>query len=245
MELVYQKWSASAPGIKKLSLEIPGFAGKNKTYEEAQPWQCKPFVDANTMGFEVCWGLDCDVVIESDDGITAKIKDTWTAITKNSASVQQFAAGHVGVNSHYQISLPNGWGGMILPHPKWFADPFGSEIPYVIPGYLEFDWWPRFFFVVVQVPPPGKIVTLRAHQPFFQVIPIPKNQKITARSATDEEKRKRNFESEVVAENYSAISTHNWQTKNGKTFGNAYKVLAAEIKKNGTIDWEDLKRQFE
>ncbi len=243
-EIVFQKWDPDSKPIKRIALELPGFAGVDNKYDEAQPWQCKPFVDANTMGYEVCWAVNAKVEIESDDGVIAKMKNTWTEITHNKYTVAQFAPGYLGINCQYQITMPHGWGGVILPHPKWFGDPFNSDLPYVIPGLIEFDWWPKFFFVVVKVPPPGKKVMLCPGEPFFQIVPVPLRVKSSSRIATDEEALIAQDREKFINKHFVDASTHQWQTKTGNQFGNIYKVLAAEYKKNGKIDWDALQEKF-
>lgn len=240
IEIIYQGWNSDAI-LRKTTVSVPGVGGTDNTYDTAQPWQCKPFLDGNTAGFEILWHLP-DVVIESDDGVKAKIKDTWSQVTNNPGTVSQFADGHIGMNTGIKIKMPDGWGGLIMPHPEWFNDPYNSNLPCMIPGVLEFDWWPNFFFLVSKVPPLGKKYILKQHQPFCQIIPIQIRNKFTVRKATEAEEVDLKEKADFIAKNYSNISTHTWTTKSGKVFGNVYKVIANEIKKTGKIDWEEIKK---
>jgi hypothetical protein len=242
IEIAFQSWTGKNDP-KRISLEIPGWGGIAKNFSTAKPWQCKPFVDGNTAGFEVSWPIDCEILIESEDGVKANISDTWSEITKNESSVSQFADGHIGINTNFRFKFPKGWSGLIMPHPKWFADPYSTNLPFVIPGMLEFDWWHRYFFLVLRCPPPGKKIMIRPNEPFFQVIPF-KRHRFSLRSMNESESQESNEQDALITKHYSDISSHNWQTKDGKKFGNIYKVLSAEFKKNGKIDWTAIKEKF-
>lgn len=240
IEIIYQAWNSNAI-LRKTTINIPGIGGTNNSYDQAQPWQCKPFLDGNTIGLEILWHLP-EIVIESEDGVNAKIKDTWSKITNNSRTVSQFADGHVGINTGIRIKMPFGWGCMVLPHPEWLNDPYNSNLPCMVPGVLELDWWPNYFFVVSKVPPLGKKYILEPNKPFCQLIPIKIRQKFNIREANETESKEFVENADFISKNYSKISTHNWQTKNGSSFGNVYKVIANEIKKSGEINWEEIKK---
>jgi hypothetical protein len=240
IEIIYCGWNSNAI-LRRITLPIPGVGGTDTSYDRAQPWQCKPFIDGNTAGFEIFWHLP-EVIIESQDGITAQIEDTWSEITRNESSISQFADGHVGINTGIKIKMPYGWGGLILPHPEWFHDPYNTDLPCMVPGVLEFDWWSNFFFVVSKVPPLGKKYILKPNKPFCQIIPMPIRQKIKTRKATEEEAKELNQNSDFITNNYSNISTHSWTTKSGSSFGNVYKIISNEIRKQGKIDWDEIKK---
>lgn len=216
----------------KPGLETPDAKG------EAQPFHCMPFLEAIRYGIEVPFQWQVPIDVMSFDGQNIKVEGDFATYTKNAQSVSQFAKGHYGVNSHLQCQMPPGWGGLILPHARWFDDPYGSGLPHIIPGLVEFDWWPRYFFVVCKAPPPGIVHRFRPNEPWFQIIPIPLRCGFITKDMNEEEKRIWNEHEKIVSTGYNTLSTRNWRTPSGKTFGNVYKVLAAEMMKNGEIDWD-------
>jgi hypothetical protein len=244
LEIIVRRARDTVPLPRKISLEVPGFAGENRRYEVPQAWQCKPWVDANSIGIELYWGIKTDVVIESKDGTTAIIGGDYARETGSKNTISQFAPGHYGINTSCQLVMPQGWGGLILPHPRWFMDPFHTTLPYITPGLIEFDWWPRLFFVVAQVPPPGVHHVYRYGEPFCQVVPVPVATTLKVRECTAEERARYQEQDRFIGQHYNALSTHVWKAASGKQFGNIYKVLAAEFRKQGRIDWEALRARF-
>jgi hypothetical protein len=245
LEIIVRRGRETVPLPRRINPEVPGFAGDNRKYEIPQAWQCKPWVDANSIGIELYWGFRTDVIIESRDGTNAIIVGDYDRETGNKNTIAQFAPGHYGINTSYQLIMPPGWGGLVLPHPRWFMDPYHTTFPCITPGLIEFDWWPRLFFVVAKVPPAGAHHVLRYGEPFCQVVPVQMATALKIRECTAEEKAHYQAQDQFIGKNYSALSTHVWKTASGKQFGNIYKVLAAEFRKQGRIDWDALRARLE
>jgi hypothetical protein len=98
--------------------------------------------------------------------------------------------------------------------------------------------------VVAKVPLPGVHHVFRYGEPYCQVIPVPLGTGIKVRDCTNAEKARYQQQDSFIGKHYSALSSHVWTATNGKQFGNIYKILAAEFRKQGAIDWEALRAQF-
>ncbi len=243
LEIAWRGWREGVPSPRRVQLELPGWAGEPGT-DHAQPWHCKPFVDGNTMGFELLWGLASTVRI-TGDGTTAVVAGDYQRETGNPATISQFAPGHYGINSQYALKMPAGWGGLVLPHPAFSADPYGSDMPAIVPGLLEFAWWPHLFFVVARVPPAGVTHAFRYGEPFAQVIPVPLDSgDYTLRPMDDDERRAGKEADAFIRGRYRAISTRNWTTGDGFNFGNIYKVLSRRFRRGDAVDWDAVREEY-
>ncbi len=250
LDIYYRVWKLAThdsvhprkvrPKAPDFSGEFPG--GHPRAYEHAQPWHCKPFLDAVTGCIEIPWPVQSTVRVWSEDGINCFHTEDHIALTGNKDTISQFAPGHFGVNTHVAFGMPPGWGGLVLPHPNQYMDPHGkgSTVPAVVPGLLEFDWWPRQFFVVSTCPGPGKYVEFRYGEPFCMVYPVRSRVKSNLRPATMEERRQSINLDSLLAGNFDRLSDRYWKTKAGKRFANLYKLLSAEYRKTGKIDWEKV-----
>jgi hypothetical protein len=239
IEIRYRLWRPQIPPPQRIKLDAPGWAGSQDD-TQPQPWECKPFVDGNTLGLELRWGLRSPVIVTSKDGANAEFIGDFAAETQCPTTFSQFAPFHYGVNMHMAIKTPPGWGLMVLPHPKWFASPYSTSVPYAIPGMIEFDWWPCQFFIVCRVPPKGMTQVFNYGDPIAQLIPVPSQVSLKVQEMGEREAAQSALEEKFVRDNFMALSTVKRTMPNGKPFGNVYKVLGTEFRKTGKIDWDAL-----
>jgi hypothetical protein len=243
LEIQYRLWRRQVPPPQRIRLEVPGWAGTQDD-TAAQPWECKPFVDGSTLGLELRWGLRSSIIVSSRDGVNAHFQGDFATETACPTTFAQFAPYHYGVNMHMAIKTPPGWGLMVLPHPKWFASPYTTSIPYALPGIIEFDWWPLQFFIVCRVPPPGLNHIFNYGDPVAQLIPVPTQGSIRLEEMTREQAQRSAQEEQFIRDQFMALSTVKRTMSSGKQFGNVYRVLGSEFRKQGRIDWESHARQL-
>jgi hypothetical protein len=242
-EIHYRLWRPQVPPPQRIKLDVPGWAGA-KDSTTPQPWECKPFDDGNTLGLELRWGLRSAVIVTSKDGVNAQFSGDFVAETDCPTTFSQFAPYHYGVNMHMAIKTPPGWGLMVLPHPKWFASPYSTSVPCALPGVIEFDWWPCQFFIVFRVPPPGLNQIFAYGEPVAQLVPVPMQSSFKLQEMNEQEASQHEREETLIRRHFMDLSTVKRTMPNGKQFGNVYKVLGAEYRKQGKIDWEAHARKL-
>lgn len=252
IEVMYSGKYAEAHPPRPVKLEIPGFAGQpderamtGEMSKSAQPWNCQSFTDVINRSIEICWPIQQEVLIFNNGSGGITTRGNFELYTKSPGTISSFAKNHYGINTSLQLQMTPGRGGLILPHPRWFADPFNSHLPAIVPGIIEFDWWPRCFFVVATVPQiypgiPAKdcFARLIPGEPFCQVIPIDIRSVPSLRRADYQESTELNRRDRICDKGYKQLSTVNWTSATGKDFGDIYKILSKEFAENGKIDWK-------
>lgn len=234
MDLAWTGWSEAV--LPPQRTKLGPWAGDPQDKTTPLPWRCKPFVDAATYGFVLYWGLRCTVTITSTDGQTLRIDGDYAAHSGTAQTIAQFAPGHYGIQTHYAFRFPPGWGGYILPSPDWFMSRTSTK-PAILPGLLELDWWPNFFFVVSRAPGPGEQHCLRYGDALCQILPVPLRPDYQLRPMTVEERQAQSQAAQVTKLGYHTLATQSWQATNGQRFSNLYKVLAEQQQRAGAIDW--------
>lgn len=229
-------WKGIAP--KKIKLETPGWAGeKSKT---AQPWHCKPFIDASTYGFELIYPFKTEVEVTSKNGECFFNGDfeaneehhDFYSNTPSKKPFANFAKNHFGFTSSLDIQTDEGFGTMILPHPRFYTDRTGT-VPCPVSGFLETDFWPRIFFVVFKAPLEGEKYVFRYGEPYAQILILPKSVDYNYREMTNKEESYRNKIDNVINQCAKKIATKFWKDSNNYDFDNKYKVLSNMAKKIG------------
>ncbi len=232
LEAAYRTLNAQVPAPRTPSIPTP----TEKGFDKAQPWQCKPWRDAQVIGLEIRWTEAYTMTVRNENGRAVAETDFGSKKKYDCPSIQQFSEGHYGVSTQCQIQLPRGFNLLVLPHMRFFDSiPAGAfnDLPSVIPGVLEADWWPSLFFVVSKLPNPGEDHVYYAGEPFCQVVPVPRSE-IAVRPMTGDERSKWIARDTLVTLKKKEIATHNWSAKDtGYAFGNHYKVLSAEVRKHG------------
>jgi hypothetical protein len=195
-------------------------------YVTAQPWQCKPWLDAQTLGCELRWRNDCDLLISNRAGVldVELIGDYQPSEVRE---VSVFSDEYYGICTLQQILLPAGFNTLILPHLGRAAG-----LPEIVPGVLELDWWPAFFFVVSTWPKLGESHCIRAGQAYCQLVPVPR-EPLELQPMSPAEAEKWQQRADFVRQHAHSIATHVWTTDSGAQFGNAYKVLSRQVRSQG------------
>lgn len=233
------KWRGWFKGInhppRKIKLEVPGWAGED-TWDSAQPWHCKPFIDS-LYGLELIYPFDTECQVSTINGelvftgdFSEERRETGQTWERPFSS---FAPHHFGFTSSLDLMTPEGYGTMILPHPRYYTDRTGT-VPLPVGGFIESDFWPRVFFVVFKSPLEGQTYIFRKNEPYAQILILPKSPKYSIEKMTEEESEKRQSMEKVLSDHVSEISTNIWKTLKNETFDNKYKILSAMAKKEGS-----------
>ncbi len=241
-ELLWRSPTDSAPPPKRIRLAVPGWGG-DRDPTRPQPWNCKPFVDANTLGTELVWWRP-DPLTVTGDGTKITIDGNNQLGPPNKYVVDQFADGYYGVAAGFALKLDPGWGGLVLPHPAFTCDPYNSTLPAVIPGLIEFAWWPRSFFIVVRCPPAGVRHEFRYGVPFAQILPVPLDLgQYGVRKMTQEESDESVAAEWLVVNNYEALSSRIWIDTNQQRFSDHYKRLSQRFAEGSQVDWNAVREE--
>lgn len=195
------------------------------------PQECKAWVDAQSLGIELLWSTAFTLTVRNEDGKAV----VETEPHQKAPPIQNFADGYYSVATGCQILLPSGFSGLIGPHPR-FYDPVPegcySDVPAIVPGLLELDWWPCMLFVVCSVPRAGTEHIFYAGEPFCQVIPVVRGDMAVRPMDANETDRWRS-RADFLHTRRKEIATREWKSDGGLTFTDAYKVLADQIRKLG------------
>lgn len=235
INLRYRTWFKGLPP-RPIKLEIPGWAGE-KNWDVGQPWHCKPFRDGSTYGLELVYPFDTEVTVSTKNGELVFTGD-FTEEKKIAPGqdwerpFSSFAPYHFGFTSSLDIQTDEGYGTMILPHPRYYTDRTGT-VPLVVGGMIESDFWPRVFFIVFKSPLEGQTYIFRKGEPYANLMFVPKNVKYNIDHMTQEEEKSRQDMEKILADFPQAIATNTWKTKDGETFDNKYKVLSSIAKQKG------------
>lgn len=234
MDIKYRTYSKGVPP-RKVKLDLPGWAG-NKVDNVGQPFQCKPWVDAATYGLELIYPFDTEVEITSKNGISEfhySNNEEWKEFKfPEGIPFQNFTPNHFGFTSSMDIQTPEGYGTMILPHPRYYTDTTGT-VPLPAQGFLESDWWPKVFFIAFKAPLEGQRYVFRKGEGIAQFIFVPKEPNYNVVKMTSEEENHRSLMDKIISRFGSQIATKNWKDDNGLIFDNKYKVLSSICKKEG------------
>lgn len=239
MEVSYRTWYKGKPP-QPVKLEIPGWAGE-LTYEVAQPWHCKPFVDASTYGLELVYPFDTETVVRTEGGKLVFECD-FTGEKKESGAAwdmpfSKFAEHHFGFTSSVCLKTPDDVGTMVLPHPRFYTDRTG-EVPVPAAGFIRTDYWARVFFVVFKSPLEGQRYVFRKNEPYASLVFLPKKKKFKIREMTPGEKKKSEEVEQTINDRRRKIATKTWVTSAGDHFDNKYKVLDQAFSRGGSDEVE-------
>jgi hypothetical protein len=217
-----------------IKIQVPGWGGESN-YIDGQPWHCKPFVDGSTYGLELIYPFDTEVTVTTKDGKLCWTGD-FTVESTNAGNWERpfssFAPHHFGFTSSLDIETEDGYGTMILPHPRYYTDRTGT-VPLAIQGMIESSWWPRIFFVVFKSPQEGQTYIFRKGEPYAQLIFVPTAVSYNIQPMTDDEKKIREEQESILSKHFKKISTRVWKNSEGGTFDNKYKRLSGLVKKYG------------
>lgn len=234
IQLKFRTWFKGVPP-QPIKIQVPGWAGE-RNYTTGQPWHCKPFVDGSTYGLELIYPFDTECIVTTkndelifDGDFTAErdlIGQQWER------PFSSFAPHHFGFTSSLDLLTPDGYGTMILPHPRYYTDRTNT-VPLAVGGFIESDFWPRVFFVVFKSPHEGQSYIFRKGEPYAQILILPKSPTYSIEPMTEEEINQRARMEGVLSDHAALVATKTWKTEKNESFDNKYKVLSSIAKKKG------------
>lgn len=244
----YRTWHTGvAP--KPIRLQVPGWAGCDKTHGEGskpQPWHCPPFVEGSTYGHELIYPFKNGCVVRRREGRVVFDGDfsseEWnidennaplsgSSPRKRDAPMIAFAPGHYGMSSCLDMEPPEGYVMRTEPHPRFYTDDTGT-FPCMLAGHIQ-RWWSRIFFVVFKSPREGEEHVFTPGEPYGQVIFVPQRNTVRFEKFSYEEERMRESAERKISNYGPMIATHSWKDNTGWSFDNKYKVLSTAYAKGG------------
>lgn len=245
IEIRYRTWHKGLPP-QPIKLKIPGWAGENRDHSNGarpQPWHCPPFVEGSTYGLELLYPFDTECRVTNVDG-KATFEGDWGENPPTGTKwppFEAFAPGHYGYTSSLDIVGPPGYIIRIEPHPKYYTDHTWSS-PCIVPGHIQTEWWPRIFFVVFKTPAPGHVHVFKKHEPYAQILVLPKKVAYEINPMDNAEATERvNLENQIMNAE-AKLADHAWTDHKGNHFNDKYKVMARIFNKDG---YEGVKQFIE
>lgn len=225
IDIAYRLGKALPP--RPIKLQIPGWAGTDNYHGDggkAQPWHCVPFVEGSTYGMEFLYPYEEEQIVTRTNG--------KVIFSNESLPFKCFAEGHYGYQSGTDIKIPDGYVVRLEPHPRYFVDEVG-DVPLMLPGHLQTQWWSRYFFIVFKSPFEGQKHIFRYKEPFGQFLVVPKKSQYKLREQTQEESIERSQLSELTLLYDRLLGENTWQADSGIPFNDKYKQLALAYSKKG------------
>lgn len=235
VELAYRRLKDTPPP-ERIRMEVPGWAGSSTSSGEgapAQPWHCRPYMEAATYGLQLIYPYDAECQVRNEGGVPT-FHGPLIEQRRAAGKVSPFGTltgGHYGMAARLDLLPPEGCALRLEPHPRFFTDRTG-EVPLVVPGHLR-RFWPHSFFVVFRAPSPGGVHVFRPGDAYAQVLVVP--EEATYRAVPMDE---------VLA---SDRAHQEWQSKafgfliarrlrrsdTGRWFNDAYKQLLRIFRRSG------------
>lgn len=225
MDIAYRIGKALPP--QPIKIKIPGWAGQDNNHSDGatpQPWHCIPFIEGSTYGFEFLYPYTEEQTVTRKNG--------ELIFGNPSLPFKKFANGHYGYQGGTDIKIPEGHVLRLEPHPRYYVDEVG-DVPLIVPGHLQTQWWTRFFFIVFKAPFEGQTHVFRYKEPFGQFIILPKKSGYKLRQQTHEEVIERTQLAELLAMYDEFLGPKIWKSDNGIMFNDKYKQLSNAYAKNG------------
>ncbi len=232
----YRLWYKGVPPRRiKLQTEWAG----SQHDVDASPIMCKPYVDGSTYGCELVYPFRTECRVRATNGVCEFIGDFSKekeempiAFDKWDVPFLSFAPNHFGFTSSVDIKTEEGYGTMILPHPRYYTDRTGT-VPLPVMGMLESDWWPRIFFVVFKAPLDGQEYIFRQGEPYAALLFLPKTVKYDIKKMTNTEINERALLDSNLAHNARYIATKRFIDSKNQPFDNKYKELSRIARTEG------------
>lgn len=225
IDVAYRLGKALPP--RPIKLKIPGWAGINNYHGDGgppQPWHCVPFVEGSTYGIEFLYPYEEEQTVTRVNG--------EVQFGNPDLPFKCFASGHYGYQSGTDIKIPEGYVIRLEPHPRYFVDEIG-DVPLMLPGHLQTQWWTRYFFIVFKSPFEGQKHVFRYGEPFGQFLVVPKKPEYKLRGQTTEEATERSQLSELTFLYDEYLGQNSWRADNGIPFNDKYKQMATAYSKEG------------
>jgi len=198
---------------------------------EAVPYHCKPWLDAQSLGWTLFYGYLTSITLSrsADDKIAVGNGDQLAAETNQPRVVDQFAAAHFGLGCGYTLATPPGFCILLLPEA---GAPAGLNL---VSGLIESDWYPRQLFLVFELPAPGVTITLEHRVPLARAVIVPRHDGLTAAPLAGDELAALQAERETyLAE--EATTPSRWQAAGGQTFTHLYRQWSARFRRRHSGD---------
>jgi hypothetical protein len=234
IDIAYRLGKALPP--QPIKLKIPGWAGVNNYHGDngpPQPWHCVPFVEGNTYGIEFLYPY------EQEQRVTKK--NGQIQFSNSDLPFKCFANGHYGYQSGTDIKVPEGYVIRLEPHPRYFVDEVG-DVPLMLPGHIQTEWWTRFFFIVFKCPFEGQTHIFRYGEPFGQFLVVPQKPNYKLRQQNEQESVERSQLAELTFLYDEYLGKNTWRADNGIPFNDKYKQMSTAYAKDGI---DGIKKLFE
>ena len=214
----------------KIKLDTEGWAGSAqefKSTKKVQPFLCKPFTDANLYGWELIYPYNTTVKIYKDINVLKiDAEENWAKdgdlVKKHGVPIGAIGDNHFGINTALDIQVPENYVLRIENHPSFYSE---HNLPCIIPGHLETNWWSSLFFIVCKAPANGETLTISKDCKLAQIFPVIKNLPDNLVEMTKEEKINR-------AEMYACLNMNRKNLASGykddknNFFDNLYKKMS-------------------
>lgn len=237
IEVKYRTWYKGIPP-QPIKLKIPGWAGDSHGHSDGdkpQPFHCPPFIDGSIYGLELIYPFDTECIVTNVNGrafFQGDFEPERLDSDRDWPPFKAFAPGHYGMTSSLDIEPPEGYVIRTECHPRYFTDTTYST-PCMLPGHIQGEWWPRIFFVVFKVPPPGLPHIFRKGEPYGQILIVPHKVSYNVKEMEYEEDRMRAKMDGVISSCRSQLAENIWVDNEGGEFDDKYKCLARVFQKGG------------
>lgn len=197
-----------------------------KNPPEPVPFHCKPWVDAQSLGWTIPYGFltAIEIVGLGEGRISVANIATLQGESNQPRIVDQFAPGHFGIGCGYSLHTPPGLISLLLP-----ANDPPPNLD-LVSGVIESDWYPRQIFLVCRSPAKGKKIYLDREMPLARVVLVPRHEGLDATQLDEPEAEEiAAREAAYVAE--EATTPTRWQAASGDWFSHLYKEWSRRIRK--------------
>ena len=237
LEIKWRAWYQGQPP-RQTKLQIPGWAGlpnEHKTGDKPQPWHCVPFVEATTYPLELFYVFDteCHVkMVNNEIVFDGDFSEEQKKCNVGLPPFLSFSPGHFGMTSALDIQVPSEYILRLETHPRFYTDTTNT-VPCALPGHLQTEWWPKFFFVVFKNPMPNQTIIFKKNEPYAQILILPKKVEYKVSEMNQEESTKRFLLDEKIDKYAKDFVKNDWFDYKGNNFDDKYKILNAIFAKEG------------
>ncbi|GAB4580970.1 MAG: hypothetical protein Fur0022_37150 [Anaerolineales bacterium] len=230
------KFSKAAPYIPDPARSRPNITDEDRARAvedppQVVPFQCKPWVDGQSIGWTLYYGYITPIGIYGLGEGKIEVENLFQLVreTNQERVVDQFARGHFGIGTGYRLRTPPGFVSLILPpaHPP--------EGLVTLTGIIETDWYPRQLFLVFRAPEKGVRVSLDYKMEIARVVVIPRMEGQKAEPLSAEELEAIREDARRYKEEETTTPTR-WKAASGDTFTHLYKEWSQRYRKEHAED---------
>jgi tetratricopeptide (TPR) repeat protein len=247
LDLKYRTYLKALPP-RPIRLNIPGWSGLSQKMidgSEPQPWHCLPFTEGSTYGLELVYEFDNECHVVNDGGL---VRFDWDYAGEPDCKLQgsefitffpKAASKYYALNTSLDLQAPEGYVIRTEPHPRFFTDDSGT-VPLALIGHVQYEWWPKKFFVVFRAPPPGGRHVFRKGEPYVQLLIVPRRADCATVPMSDEEAARRRELEEAIVVSSLDIAKNIWRNPASYAFNDHYKILARAFERDGLAGVDQL-----